>query len=770
MPSDLLTLAPGSTAFPDEPEPPRRHRFAFWRSPPDQPGWARPALLAVAALAALLYTWNIAGSDLSPYYSVAARSMSESWKAFLFTAFDPSSTITLDKIGGFLWPQALSARLFGFHDWALTLPQCVEGVVTVLVLYRLVRRWQGAAAGLVAAGLLALTPLAASMFGHAILDCSVTMCLVLAADQGQKAVLTGRLNPLLLCGVWIGLGFQAKMMQAWLVVPALAVAYLVAAPHGLRRRVGHLLTAGGVLLAVSLSWVALMTFTPEDSRPYADGSTNNSAFAMVFGYNGFNRFHEGLIPGAVGAPSGGGGTGAAADGTGTGTSAGAEATGGAGAGADTGAAEGAAAGGTAQDTSQGADGGTARDGGGASAPASASQPPQGGSAALAVLPGSEGWGKLLGPRFATQIGWLYPLALIALVLGLVRHRGAARTDRRRAGYLMWGLWLVTAALVLSAMSIPHTAYAALLAPPLAALSGAGAVALWRVHRAARGGPRAWILPVAILAQEVWTIRTAAPYADFAPWLVPLVLVASVAACAAFVYTALPRPSGRRLARRVTALGLVSGCVAVIAAPAVWSLSVLDERYAGSPFDAYAGPPFKVPGGSGPGGKGMRTSKNGVLGGVTSTTSQGPDVLAELSPDQEKLIDHVQQNNRGAAYAFSTNSWQTASRYIYNRALPVLPLGGFLGEANVVTLAEYQDLIRAGDLRFALVGTHAGSMSGAGGGQASEPPPDSSVARIDRWVKSACAEVDPASYGVTAPSGKDAEGNTETLYDCASAVR
>ncbi|MGP2443029.1 ArnT family glycosyltransferase, partial [Streptomyces sp. JW3] len=757
-------------AVPDEAAvPPRRHRLVFWRSPPDQPGWARPALLAVAALAALLYTWNIVGSGLSPYYSVAARSMAESWTAFLFTAFDPAATITLDKIGGFLWPQALSARLFGFHDWALTLPQCVEGVVSVLVMYRVVRRWQGAAAGLIAAVLLTLTPLAASMFGHAMLDCSVTMCLVLAADQYQKAVLTGRLNPLLLSGGWIGLGFQAKMMQAWLIVPALAVGYLVAAPHGLRRRLRHLLAAGGVLLAVSLSWVGLMTFTPEDSRPYADGSTNNSAFAMVFGYNGFNRFHEGLVPGAVGVPSGGGGTGAAT-------------------------------GGTAGDAAQKGADSAGRDGSGSPDPAAQGSSAQGASAALAVMPDSEGWGKLLSSRFTTQIGWLYPLALIALVLGLVRHRGAARTDRRRAGYLMWGLWLATSALVLSAMSIPHTAYAALLAPPLAALSGAGAVALWRTHRAARGGPRAWLLPVAVLVQEVWTIRTAAPYMDFAPWLVPLVLVTSVAACAALVYTALPNRSGHRLARRVTAAGLASGCVAVLAAPAAWSLSVLNERYAGSPFDAYAGPPLKLSDGSGSG-KGMRTAKNGNLGGLTSTTTtQGPDVLNEHGSDQEKLIEYVERNNRGAAYTFSTNSWQTASRYIYLRALPVLPLGGFLGEANVVNLAEYQDLIRAGDLRFALVGTYEGSMSGAGGGQVSEPPPDSSVARIDRWVKSACTEVDPAAYGAAAADGKGSgagageaeksgtgagegersgkdggdgggsEGGTETLYDCASAVR
>ncbi|MCZ9347434.1 glycosyltransferase family 39 protein, partial [Streptomyces sp. TRM76130] len=527
MSSGVSTTARPRPPVPDEPVPRRRPRPPmFWRSPPDQPRWARPALLAVAAFAALLYARNLASSDYAPFYSVAARSMSVSWEAFVFTALDPAATITLDKIGGFLWPQALCARLFGFHAWSLALPQTVEGVVSVLVLYRVVRRWQGPAAGLVAAGLLTVTPVTASMFGNAILDAPLLMCLVLAADRYQKAVVTGRLGPLLLCGVWIGLGFQAKMMLAWLVVPALAVGYAVAAPHPLRRRLGHLLAAGGVLLAVSLSWVALMTFTPEGSRPYVDGTTDNSAFAMVFGYNGLDRLHDGLVPGSFH--------------------------------------------------------GTFPDGAGGG-PAAAGQ----------SLPDTEGWTKLFGARFGAQVGWLYPLALLSLVLGLVRYRRRPRTDRHGAGHLMWGCWLLTSAVALSAMAVPHTAYVSLLAPALAALSAAGAVTLWRLHRTARGGggPRAWLLPATVVVQEVWTLRVASDYTDFAPWLAPLVLVTSVAACAALVYATAARRPGRRSVRRIGALGLAGACVAVVAAPVTWSLSVLDERYAGSSFDAAAGPPF-----------------------------------------------------------------------------------------------------------------------------------------------------------------------------------
>ncbi|MCX4671871.1 glycosyltransferase family 39 protein [Streptomyces sp. NBC_01381] len=687
-----MTLTAAAThpeASPGTAPPP--HRRWFWRSPPDQPPWARPALLGVAALAAVLYGWNLTSSSYAPYYSVAARSMSESWHAFWFTALDPAATITMDKVGGFLWPQALAARLFGFHAWALTLPQVLEGVVSVLVLYRVVRRWQGPVAGLAAAGLLTMTPVAASMFGHAILDASLTMCLVLAADQYQKAVMTGRLGPLLLSGVWIGLGFQAKMMQAWVVVPALALGYLIAAPHPLRKRLGQLVTAGGVLLAVSLSWVALMTFTPESSRPYADGTTNNSAFAMVFGYNGLDRLHDGLIDGSF------------------------------------------------KGTFQGA------------------PPSQGQAGAQAgdaqAMPGTEGWGKLFGPRFAAQIGWLYPLALLSLVLGLARHRRAPRTDQRRAGYLMWGGWLLTSAVLLSAMGVPHTAYVTLLAPALAALAAAGIVALWRIHRTALGPPQTLVLPAVIVVQEAWTLHVAAEYPEFVPWLTPVILAASVAACAALVYAVLPTPPDARLSRRIGVAGLVAGCVAMFAAPTAWSLSVLDSTYAGSSFDAYAGPPYRPEGGK-PGKKsgGPAISSGGQGASGQPGRSSGPSgaqsgggIVTGLSKDQKRLLAYVQKHNRGAEYTFSTDGWESAAPYIYARALPLLPLGGFTGGANSATLAEYRKLVADGKLRFALLR--------GGDGKTGASQPGSSVGQINDWVRSTCTKVEPKAYGAQQPGEK-----------------
>jgi 4-amino-4-deoxy-L-arabinose transferase-like glycosyltransferase len=275
------------------PEPravgPGGRRARVWRSPGDQPRWARPALLLVALVAALAYAWQFNSASLEPFYGAAARSMSTSWHDFLFGAFDPDGTITVDKLPGALWLQALSLRVFGFHVWAIVLPQVIEGVITILVLYRAVRRLAGPVAGITAALLLALSPITVALGRGNVSDSLLIMLTVLAGDATSKALLNRRLRSLLLAGLWVGLAFQAKMLQAWMILPALAVAYLLAADGSLRKRVTHVALAGALTLVVSLSWMSAVSLVPEHSRPYVDGSRNDSLFSQVFEYNGVTR-------------------------------------------------------------------------------------------------------------------------------------------------------------------------------------------------------------------------------------------------------------------------------------------------------------------------------------------------------------------------------------------------------------------------------------------------------------------------------------------------
>ena len=260
-------------------------------SPPDQPRWAHPALFAIAAAAAGAYAWRL-GSSTEIFYAAADRSMSASLHNFFFAAFDPAATISLDKLPGAFWFQALSIQLFGANTRAVALPQVIEGVLTVLVLYRAVRRCAGTAAGLVAAGVLAVAPATVTLDRGNVADSLLVLLLVLAANALVSALQTGKRVHLVLAGMWVGLAFQAKMLEAWAILPALALTFLFAGRGGFLQRIGWTATMLAVAVVVSLSWMAAVSLTPRTHRPYVDGTTNDSPFSQVFDYNGFGRVHQ----------------------------------------------------------------------------------------------------------------------------------------------------------------------------------------------------------------------------------------------------------------------------------------------------------------------------------------------------------------------------------------------------------------------------------------------------------------------------------------------
>jgi 4-amino-4-deoxy-L-arabinose transferase-like glycosyltransferase len=757
-----------------------RRRWELWRSPEGQPSWARPVLLGVAAAAALLYARNITQAGLAPFYSVAVKSMSESWKAFFYGAFDPQATVTIDKLAGSFLPQALSARIFGFNQWSLALPQVIEGAVSILVMHRVVRRWAGPVPGLLAAGIFALTPIAASTFGHSMEDGALTMCLVLAADAYQRAVMEARLRSLAWAGVWVGLGFQAKMLQAWMVLPALAIGYLVAAPVRLRRRLWHISAAGIVMLAVSMSWIALYTFTPASDRPYVDGSMNNSAVAMVFGYNGTERFGI-SFPGSVTsgpAVGGGGGGSGRAGGTGrTGSPDSRAGFPGGQAGSGTGAGRGGfparAAGGTGSSPAGGAAAGNGFPGKGGFAPGGAGGPRLVSSSSFGT-----GWTKLLGSAYAPEIGWLYPLAVLALIFGLIWRRRAERSDQVRGGFVFWGIWLLTFGLIFSKMSrIPHTAYMTSLAPPLAALSAVGVVMFWRLYRA--DGWRGWILPVAVAAELAWALFVWSGYGGFLPWARTAAVVAGVIAIIVLAVAKL----SRRVQARLVTVGLAAGVAAMLAAPATWAASVLDEKYAGSSFNASTGPVTGLGQGMGGGGKasaggassagaaeryGFR-APDGLKGGAGAAGGSGGPAGGRggnsiatstnaMTSAEKRLYDYLMAHRGGASYLMAVQSWNEASPYILYTGQEVMPMGGFTGSVPEPTLAHVKELVSSGQLRYFLInGTGAGRGFGGGSG-------NPATQAIASWVQNSCANIPASDYGGTS-AGTSASSSLGTLYVC-----
>ena len=257
----------------------------------------------------MLYLWDLTRNGwANDFYAAAVQAGTKSWKAFFFGSFDSSNFITVDKTPASLWVMELSGRIFGFGSWSMLVPQALEGVACVALLYAAVRRWFGPAAGLIAGLVLALTPVAALMFRFNNPDALLVLLMTAAAYALVRAIENGRTRWLVFCGVLLGLAFLAKMLQAFLVVPGFAVAYLWAgAPRGLPRRVWQTVAMGAGIVAGAGWWLLIAELTPAAGRPYFGGSADNNILQLAIGYNGLGRI-TGDETGSIGG-GGAGGTG-----------------------------------------------------------------------------------------------------------------------------------------------------------------------------------------------------------------------------------------------------------------------------------------------------------------------------------------------------------------------------------------------------------------------------------------------------------------------------
>jgi 4-amino-4-deoxy-L-arabinose transferase-like glycosyltransferase len=311
--------AGGSTAHPAA-RPPAAGRW--WRGRTQDAAWVRPALLGLLAATAVLYLWDLGASGwANSFYSAAAQAGSQSWKAFFFGSSDAASSITVDKTPASLWAMALSVRIFGLSSWSILVPEALMGVASVGLLYATVRRTTSSAvAGLVAGAVLALTPVAVLMFRFDNPDAMLVLLLIGSVAATTRALESTRLEAaglvghpvrwLALGGALVGLAFLTKMLQAFLVLPALAAVYLLAAHTPLGRRIGHLLVAFGSMVLAAGWWLAIVELWPASSRPYIGGSQTNSILELTLGYNGFGRLTGDEVGSVGGGGTGGGSWGA----------------------------------------------------------------------------------------------------------------------------------------------------------------------------------------------------------------------------------------------------------------------------------------------------------------------------------------------------------------------------------------------------------------------------------------------------------------------------
>ncbi|MFI5592336.1 ArnT family glycosyltransferase [Amycolatopsis sp. NPDC051758] len=697
---------------------------------PSRTRWPAWALAGICVAAGALYAWRIGAGQLgNTYYSAAVKSMTDSFTNFLFGSFDPYGVFTVDKPPMSLWPQALSVLVFGFHGWALLLPQVLEGVAAVFLLHRTVRLWAGENVALLAALILTLTPITVAINRDNNPDTLLVLLLVAAAYAFTRSVKAdtsrARTNWLLWCAFFVGCGFVTKMMQAWIVVPGFALAYLVGTSAPVKRRILDLLGAGVVLFASSFWWAALHDWWP-GAKPYMGGSTDGTAWNLIFGYNGFGR-----IFGNEGNP--GGGAGPRPD-----------------------------------------------------LPEGMTLPAGMGGGAGGMFGGDTGLGRMFSTSVGGQISWLLPLALLVLVV--IAVQGVSRMAAKRpgdpalrAGWFAWGGWLLVTALVFSyAQGIWHPYYTTMLAPAIAAISAAGLARFWRAYRG--DGAAGWLLlPAAVALTAVWAFVLASRDPSWQGWTRWAVLVAGVVTVVALLAARLAAARRAVLSR----VSLVLGLVTVLLVPAVWSTATaatgenLGVMPAAGPSGGFggmrpggtggpsgfpgAGDLPQLPGGTGgfPGGTGAGFPGGGrpeMPGGGGFGAMMGA-MDGKLTDEQRRVLDYAKQHSGGAEITLAVDGSATAvAGFIIGSDETVIGMGGFSGSDDSPSVGQLRQWTAEGKLKFVLGGS-GGGMPGMSGGAGQ---------RRQQWIEQQCTAVDPAAYGGQAAQRNDQAGSmglAQTLYEC-----
>jgi len=714
--------------------------------------WERLALGAVLLLAAILDVWQLDRIGYgNTYYAAAVRSMLTSWHAFFFNAFDAGGFVSIDKPPLGFWLQVGSAKLFGYSGLSLMLPQALAGVLSVAVLYRLVARTFGHVAGLLAALALAVMPVNVAANRNNIIDSTLVLALLLGAWAVLRAAETGRLRWLALCGVLVGLGFNIKMLEAYLVIPAFGVLYLLAAPIRWTTRVWRLVAATLVLLAVSFSWAVAVDATPASQRPYVGSSGTNSEVTLALGYNGLERLTGRIFFGGRGTPARAT-TPAARDRSATGTAGSATGT--------AGSATGTGAGTAAQRATAG---GFTRGESGSPSPL-----------------------RLFNSALGGQVSWLLPLALLGLVAAAWRTRLRIRPrltlDRRQQSLVLWGAWLFTGAAFFSVAGFFHTYYMVTLAPSIAALAGIGVVALWRNYRDT--GWRGWALPVVLLMTAAVQAYMLSAYPDWARWLTPLVVGLCLVAAATLVLVRL----GVRLGLRAGLAAAALGVVGLLAAPAVWAADTVATSNSGGtptagprPQDGAGGFPSVVTR------SGRDAGASARYGGRGGSFGGGDGASANTA-----LIRYVEAHQGNDRYLLATLNSMSAAPIIIATGKPVMALGGFSGADRIVTPSGLATFVSNGTVRYVMLNGGFGGFGGARSFNLDDLPPQVRAfmegqgrrsdrggfgdfgggnADLSQWVTQHCAAVPSSLWQNTStPStngGVGGRGGAGQLYDCAS---
>jgi 4-amino-4-deoxy-L-arabinose transferase-like glycosyltransferase len=631
--------------------------------------WHYLGLAAILFLSVILNFYKLGQEGIgNTYYSAAVKSMLESWHNFFFNSFDPNGFITIDKPPVGFWFQTLSAYIFGFKGWSLFLPQALAGVLAVALLYHLVSRVFGRGAGLLAALFLALTPIVVAADRTNEVDSMLMFVTIIATWALSKAVEQHHLRWLMLAFFIVGVGFNIKMMEAFLVLPAFYLFYLLTPHITWTKKLVHLLIASIVLMVVSLSWSVIVDSVPANERPYVGSTQNNSEVTLAIGYNGINRL--------VGQQRGQQGS------------------------FHIGAQQG-----QRSDNGNGINGAQRYRGNNGSFTT-------GMSMINSTTPfikndsrntrnffagfgqtGNPGIFRLFKtPELDGQLSWLLPGAFISIIALLWGTSFRAPLDRKRQTVVLWAVWVLTMFVFFSIAKRFSSYYMVMLAPGIAALSGAGFKQMWRQWCAKENKGRLF-LPLALVCTVVFQISVVWKYPALRD---PLSISIGILALITLIGSMYVKKINAHGNRGISALVLMACVLSLLAAPTAWAMTPIE--YGGSVAKPFAGPELQT------------------QHGRDGTTSN------------PNLENYLMANYQKGAYLVATLNATSAAPIILDTGLPVMALGGFMGSDPAISVEKLQNLVNEGQIRYFLL------QGRSFGNQQSD---------VANWIKNNCVIV-PAS--------------------------
>ena len=618
-----------------------------------------PAHLLMVGIVLLSLTLHLSNldaiGDANTYYTAAVEAMTQSWHNFFFVAAEPGGSVTVDKPPLGLWIETIFALMFGVSGVTVSMPNIIAGVLSVPLLYRLVKKYMGEVAGLVAALVLIVTPVAIATDRNNTMDGMLVFSLLVAAWAFIKATETGKARWLFLGAFIVGLGFNIKMLQAFLPLPAFYALYFFGAKTGWGRKILNIGISGIILLVVSLSWAIAVDLTPADQRPYIGSSENNTVMELIVGHNGLSRLFGrggGNAPAQDGAASGGQVNSPGennfqppAPGFRPQTPPNGQL--------------------PQQDNRPQPPAGALGDG-----PNASPDGPNGnnGSTPFSNETGSPGLTRFFTSPLSKQMSWLLPFALVGIVLALFAARMHLPLESEHKALVLWGGWLLTCLVFFSAVEgIFHSYYAIMLAPALGAVVGGGFGQLWRWSSTRMIQPnRRWVDALLVAAAAVtiaFQIYTAAQYGATSAWVhLPVILLMAA--------------TGLLIVFR--GAGYLTVLVSLLTIPLIWTaLTVFD-----------ATPEVNLP---------------TAFDGARQTASRTGSQLNERNQANSDLVAYLQANTQDTEFMVAVPDAHAGSPLVLATGRPALYMGGFNGADPVIDADGLAELVANGDLRYVLFG-------------------------------------------------------------------